>query len=138
MIGIILTGHGAFPTAIYESVQLIAGEMERIELIPFNEDPEKLRHQLEEAMKKVDTGSGVVFFTDLAGGTPFNVSSKIAAVTENTHVIGGTNTPMLLSSVFLREMELTAFVQKVLEDGKKGVKQFEMKVKETEDDSDGI
>lgn len=139
MIGIILTGHGSFPSGMLESIQLITGEVKQIKVIPFEEDQDKLRGKLELAINEVESGSGVVCFTDLAGGTPFNVSSKLAAQKENIRVIGGTNSPMLLSAVFQRELELDSFVELALKEGKDNIKEFKMKSSEDRvNDEDGI
>ncbi|MFK4998834.1 PTS sugar transporter subunit IIA [Bacillus sp. N9] len=131
MIGIVLTGHGAFPTGMLESVQLIAGEIRQIKIVPFEEDVEKLEREIEHAINSVDTGAGVVCFTDLAGGTPFNICSKLALKNESVRVIGGTNSPMLLSGLFQREFKLDEFVAKVLQDGKENIKEFETRQKQS-------
>lgn len=139
MIGLIITGHGTFPNGMLESVQLIAGEIKQIKVIPFEDDQDILSEKLDSAIKEVDTGSGVVCFTDLAGGTPFNVSSKLAAKKENIRVIGGTNSPMLLSAVFQRELELDSFVEIVLKEGKDNIKEFKLNsTKDHQENEDGI
>lgn len=138
MIGIVLTGHGGFPNGMFESIKLIAGEVNNIEIIPFEEDQDKLEQSLRAAIEKVDTGSGVVCFADLAGGTPFNVSSRIATEKENVQVIGGINTPLLLSAIFQREQPLEEFVDKVMNDGQENIKKFIAKKKEVSTEEDGI
>lgn len=139
MIGLVLTGHGAFPTGMLESIQLITGVMDQIKVIPFEDDQDKLSADIEKAIEAVDSGQGVVCFTDLAGGTPFNVSSRLAAQKDNVRVIGGTNSPMLLSVAFQRELELDAFVELALTEGKNNIKAFELKkTKEQTNDDDGI
>lgn len=138
LIGIVLTGHGSFPNGMLESVQLITGEVKQVSVIPFEEDQDKLQKELEDAIAEVDTGQGVVCFADLAGGTPFNVSSRIAATKENIRVIGGTNAPMLLSGLFQRELDVDSFVALSLKEGKENIKQFVFKSKEITQSSDGI
>lgn len=138
MIGMVLTGHGSFPNGMLASVQLIAGEVKQVEVIPFEADPDELEKAILQAIRKVDTGDGVVCFTDLAGGTPFNVCARIAATQENIRVIGGTNAPMLLSGLFQRELSIDDFISKVLTDGKENIKQFEVKSKEPIENTDGI
>lgn len=138
MIGIVVTGHGGFPNGILESVQLIAGKTEKIDVIPFHEDSEKLRTDLEKAISKVDSGKGVVCFTDLAGGTPFNVSGMIAATREDVRVIGGTNSPMLLSALFKRNLSLDEFTSTAIQEGKDSIKLFKIKKKEVKSCEDGI
>ncbi|HLR09381.1 MAG TPA: PTS sugar transporter subunit IIA [Bacillota bacterium] len=140
MIGFVITGHGSFPNGILQSVQLIAGDVSQVEVVSFEEDTDKLHDELEAAITKVDTGSGVVCFADLAGGTPFNVSSRIASTKEKVRVIGGTNSPMLLSGLFQREQDVDFFVETVLKEGKDNIKPFKWKKKKesTLDLSDGI
>lgn len=138
LIGIVLTGHGAFPAGMLESVELITGKVKQIEVVSFEEDKDKLEKEINQAIENVNTDSGVVCFTDLAGGTPFNVSSTIAASRNDVRVIGGTNSPMLLSGMFQRELALGEFVELVLKEGKDNIKQFEVKQKQTTSEEDGI
>ncbi|MGE7184352.1 PTS sugar transporter subunit IIA [Peribacillus sp. NPDC006672] len=138
MIGIVLTGHGSFPTGMLESVQLIAGEIKQVEVIPFEEDVTILEQVVIKAIDNVETGAGVVCFTDLAGGTPFNVCSRIASGKDNIRVVAGTNLPMLLSGLFHRELSLDAFIDKILKDGKENIKEFEKKQQQSEEDVAGI
>lgn len=138
MIGIVLTGHGSFPNGIFESVQLIAGEIKQVEVIPFEVDVTIFEQVVKKAIDKVETGAGVVCFTDLAGGTPFNVCSRIASGKENIRVVAGTNLPMLLSGIFHREFSLDAFIDKMIKDGKENIKEFKKIQQQTEEDVAGI
>lgn len=138
VIGIVLTGHGSFPAGMLESVELITGKVKQIEVVPFEEDKDELEKQVHQAIKKVDSGSGVVCFADLAGGTPFNVCASIASTKENVRVVGGTNSPMLLSGAFQRESAVDAFVETVLKEGKDNIKRFEMKQRPAASEEDGI
>lgn len=138
LIGFVLTGHGLFARAMLESVQFIAGRAEQISVVAFQEDEEKLYRDLEQAISGVDTGSGTVCFTDLAGGTPFNICSRISLTKKNVRVIGGTNSPMLLSGLFQRELELDQFVELVLSEGKESIKPFQLKDKDKKEQTDGI
>ncbi|UOQ91951.1 PTS sugar transporter subunit IIA [Halobacillus shinanisalinarum] len=138
MIGIVITGHGSFPNGMFESVKLIAGEVKQVEVIPFEEDQDKLQEALTQSIKNVDTGDGVVCFTDLAGGTPFNVCSRLAISIKNVRVIGGMNSPMLLSGLFQRELSINEFVEEVLLEGKENIKQFEIKETQVSKEMDGI
>lgn len=138
MIGLVLTGHGSFPNGVYDSIQLIAGDIENIRTVPFEEDEVKLRKDLETAISEVNIGKGVVCFTDLAGGTPFNVSSKIASALEDVRVIGGTNSPMLLSAVFQRDSDLESFVASALKEGQDNIKAFKVSQKSQTEFPEGI
>lgn len=130
MIGIVITGHGSFPKGILESLHLIAGDVENLVMVPFEDDPVELETSLQQAIEQVDSDSGVVCFADLAGGTPFNVSSRIAAYKDDLRVIGGTNLPMILSCLFKRNQPLDDFVKTALNEGKENIKAFEIKKSE--------
>lgn len=128
MIGIIISGHGTFAEGIYSTVKLIVGEQPNIEIVNFLEDDnsESLQQKIEKAIEKIGEQNGIVCFTDLVGGTPFKVCSTIAATNENIRVIGGTNIPMLLSSIFFREKILDEFVSASIEQGVNNIKTFRM------------
>lgn len=140
MIGIVLSGHGHFATGVYSSVQLIAGTQEQFVAIDFTEDlsSEALTVKIKEAVAKVDTGDGVLIVTDIAGGTPFNVSSKLAAELENLAVVAGTNAPMLLEILFMRDQALETFSDQAITAGINGIKKFSMKKMVIATDEDGI
>ncbi|WP_440897558.1 PTS sugar transporter subunit IIA [Amphibacillus sp. Q70] len=138
MIGLVLTGHGSFSSGVYDSIRLIAGDIENIRMVPFEEDEVKLEQDLETAIAEVNMGKGVVCFTDLAGGTPFNVSSKIASALEDVKVIGGTNSPMLLSAIFQRDSDLESFVSSALKEGQDNIKEFKVIQKSQTEFSEGI
>lgn len=141
MIGMVITGHGSFPNGMHESVKLISGEIKQLQVIPFENNQDKLEQDLEAAISESDTGEGVVVFADLAGGTPFNVSSRLAATKDNVRVIGGVNSPMLISALFQRELPLDDFVDLVIKEGKENIKPFTINKERNmnvNEDMDGI
>ncbi|SDI74442.1 PTS galactosamine/N-acetylgalactosamine transporter subunit IIA [Natribacillus halophilus] len=139
MIGIVVTGHGTFPQGMYQALELIVGEQEQVKAIPFEDDKDQLKKDIEEILEVVDTGDGVVFFTDLAGGTPFNTCVTIASEKQNGEVVGGTNLPMILSGMFQRELPLDEFVKLILQEGKENIKIFEEGSRKTQESTvDGI
>ncbi|MGX7419379.1 PTS galactosamine/N-acetylgalactosamine transporter subunit IIA [Carnobacterium gallinarum] len=141
MIGVILCGHGNFATGMYSALKLIAGEQENFSVIDFIEGmgSHELEVKLQEALLFVNTGDGVVIFTDIPGGTPFNQAGLLIAKNESAKLIAGTNLPLLLDSCFKRQMKLSDFVNEVIQIGKSGVQEFKLKQpQEISNDSDGI
>ncbi|MGA8942719.1 MAG: hypothetical protein WB502_08385 [Thermoactinomyces sp.] len=53
-------------------------------------------------------------------------------------MIGGINSPMLLSGLFQREMELDQFMDFVLSEGKESIKIFQIKDRKKKEQTDGI
>ncbi|AGN24441.1 PTS galactosamine/N-acetylgalactosamine transporter subunit IIA [Erysipelothrix rhusiopathiae] len=144
MIGIIVTGHGRFAEGLSSSVELIAGAQPQYKSVLFLEEsgPEKLSSDLKEAIAEVNTGEGVLVFTDLKGGTPFKESVMIAMNHTDVHVLAGTNLPMLLEASLMRlsEPAIYDFAKSLAETGASQVELFEMpEAEEASDDfSDGI
>ena len=57
MIGIIVAGHGNFPTGILSAVSLIAGEPEHVKAVDFVKgmSSQELKQQIEAEMEALDT-----------------------------------------------------------------------------------
>jgi len=136
MIGILISGHGTFAEGVYSTVKLIAGEQPNVKVVNFLEEDgsESLREKITAAMDELGYHNGIVCFTDLAGGTPFNICSSISATNDQVKVIGGTNVPMLLSSMFAREAELNDFIKVAVEQGLENIKTFTLTKAEVHDE----
>ena len=102
MIGMVLTGHARFADGLASAMALILGDTQEIEVVPFleGESDEALGEVLGEAAKSY--GGNVVFFTDIAGGSPCKQAALVAAKLGGV-VITGTNLPLLLKAAFDRE-----------------------------------
>lgn len=141
MIGMILCGHGNFASGMYSAIKLIAGEQEDFATVDFSAgmSSEELKEQLLVQIAKTENGNGVVIFTDIPGGTPFNQAVLLSTENESVKIVSGTNLPLLLESSFKRDLSLAEFVSQALKSGTEGLKTF--KIKETEpirEDSFGI
>jgi len=62
-----------------------------------------LEQQVAKAATQVDSGAGVVIFTDIIGGTAFNVAQHLLA-NGRTAVVTGVNLPMLLKVPSVKEL----------------------------------
>lgn len=141
MLGIILTGHGHFATGLQSSIELIAGEQEKFIAVNFEEgmSAEQLQKKLREAYENLDTEAGVVIFSDLPGGTPFNQSVLLSKEIDSVRVIAGINIPSLMEGLFTRNLDIDSFIETVLNAGKNGIVTFEQKIKKAVTDiEDGI
>ena len=142
MIGLLVTGHANFGTGITSSVNLIAGEQEAYKAVDFlpTYSTEDLTREITKALDELTDCEGVIIFTDLMGGTPFNVSAQIGHGKENIRIVAGTNLPMLVEIVMSRKFmdNLDELVDSVLETGKEQVTKYEFKQVVQEDSGDGI
>lgn len=99
MVELIITGHGKFSQGLYQALAMIAGEQEHINHLNFEDGMplEDFQAGLTELIQKaLDRGNQVVIFTDLKGGTPFNIAMLLAESMNQVEVIYGTNLPMLI------------------------------------------
>ncbi|MGF1702875.1 PTS sugar transporter subunit IIA [Photobacterium makurazakiensis] len=120
MIGIVVSGHINFASGMGSAVKAIAGEQDQLEFIDFVESmsTDELEAELRQAAKRVDGGEGVLFLTDIPGGSPCNRALAIMMDTGNVELIAGANLPMIANAAFERDgAELKELVETLLEIG---------------------
>ena len=78
MIGLIVTGHANFGSGMTSSVNLIAGEQEAYRYVDFlpTYGTEELTEEIAKAMDELKDCEGIIIFTDLMGGSPFNSDTE--------------------------------------------------------------
>ncbi len=142
MIGLLVTGHANFGSGITSSVNLIAGEQDDYQYVDFlpTYSTEDLTQEITKALDELKECEGVIIFTDLMGGTPFNVSAQLGHGKDNIRIVAGTNLPMLVEIVMSRKFmnDLDELVDSVLETGKEQVMKYEFKQVVQESSDDGI
>ncbi|MCY6960573.1 PTS galactosamine/N-acetylgalactosamine transporter subunit IIA [Clostridium brassicae] len=132
MIGIIVSGHGNFASGIMSSLELIAGKQEKVIGIDFTieDNTESLESKLRAAANELIDCEGILFLTDIVGGTPFKTCALLTQNIENSKVIAGTNLGMLLEVSLSRESATVEELKNMsLESGKNAIKAYETKAK---------
>lgn len=104
MIGLILVTHGRLAEEFVHAMEHVVGRQEAIATVCIgpDDDAEKCRAQIAGAIRKVDSGNGVVILTDLFGGTPSNLAISLLD-TGRVEVIAGVNLPMLIRLAGVRK-----------------------------------
>ena len=97
MIGMILVTHGKLAEEFVHAMQHVVGRQEAVATVCIgpNDDMEKRRREIAEAIACVDSGDGAVILTDLFGGTPSNLAISLMKAGK-VEVIAGINLPMLI------------------------------------------
>lgn len=103
MIGIVLVTHGRLAAEFLAAVEHVVGPQPqaRAICIDVDDDIERRRAEIVEAVRAVDTGDGVVILTDMFGGTPSNLAISVMD-RPGVEVIAGVNLPMLIKLASLR------------------------------------
>jgi PTS system mannose-specific IIA component len=97
MIGMILVTHGKLAEEFVHAMQHVVGRQEAVATVCIgpNDDMERRRKEISDAIKEVDSGTGVIILTDLFGGTPSNLAISLMKA-GHVEVIAGINLPMLI------------------------------------------
>lgn len=121
MIGLVLVTHGGLANEFRSALEHVVGPQENISTISIDpvDNIQTRRDDLLAAVKKVDTGGGVILLTDMFGGTPSNLAISVMD-TDDLEVIAGVNLPMLIKIASLRNCKsLSETVNQALESGRK-------------------
>jgi PTS system mannose-specific IIA component len=124
MIGLVIVTHGGLATEFRSALEHIVGEQEQIETISIgpDDDMSARREEILAAVKRNDTGEGVIVLTDMFGGTPSNLAISVMDES-NVEVIAGINLPILVKLASLRtEVPLAEAVSRAREAGRKYIK----------------
>ena len=106
MIGMVLVTHGRLASELVAALEHVVGPQTAIDAICIGpeDDMEKRRNDILEAVAKCDDGSGVVLLTDMFGGTPSNLAISVMDKAR-VEVIAGVNLPMLVQLASVRVTE---------------------------------
>ena len=103
MIGIVVVAHFNVAREMVAATELIVGKQEQFQFVNIfpDEDVDKIKKALTEALKKANSGEGAIILTDMFGGTPSNISLSFLEEGK-VEVVTGTNLPMLIKLVTYR------------------------------------
>ncbi len=104
MIGLIIVTHGNLAREFVAALEHVVGPQQQIAAISIapNDDMEERRDAIIAAVKKVESGDGVIILTDMFGGTPSNLAISVMD-SGSVEVIAGVNLPMLVKLARVRE-----------------------------------
>ncbi|WP_298195852.1 PTS sugar transporter subunit IIA [Novosphingobium sp.] len=97
MIGLILVTHGKLAEEFVHAMEHVVGRQDAVATVCIgpNDDMERRRREIADAIKVVNSGAGVIVLTDLFGGTPSNLAISLMQAGK-VEVIAGINLPMLI------------------------------------------
>ncbi len=103
MIGMVLVTHGRLAAEFVAAMEHVVGAQDAVRIVCIgpDDDMEKRRTEILDAVQEVESGSGVIVLTDMFGGTPSNLALSIMDQGK-IEVVAGTNLPMLIKLASLR------------------------------------
>jgi PTS system mannose-specific IIA component len=93
--------------------------------ITAQDDPRLLLPQAQNMVRELDSGAGVLILTDMYGGTPSNMASKLVAPGK-VEAVAGVSLPMLIRVLTYRDRDLQTIVVKAISGGCEGVMRVPM------------
>ncbi len=100
----VVVTHGRLAVEFVSAMEHVVGPQKQVRAISIgpDDDMERRRKDILEAVSEVESGEGVVLLTDMFGGTPSNLAISIM---ENAkiEVIAGINLPMLIKLASVRQ-----------------------------------
>ena len=121
-VGIVVFTHADYGKALMDSAEGILGAQKAYEVLSVDSgvEVEALLAGLRAAVERLDTGSGVVIFTDMFGGTPTNMSLSLLG-SGQLEVLTGVNLPMLIKILVSRTRPLQTLAVEAKQAGCQGI-----------------
>lgn len=123
MVGALVVTHGSLARELVSAAKKIVGEAPRLQavVIDWDDDVGLAREAIETSLKAVDTGKGVLIFTDMFGGTPTNISLTFLD-SGHIEIVTGINLPMLIKFLNLRATsDLESVVEQICQKGRRSI-----------------
>jgi PTS system ascorbate-specific IIA component len=123
MIGILIVAHDTLGESLVRAVTHVLGvrppQFEAL-AVAATDDPLLLLPRAREAVARLDTGDGVVIFSDIFGATPCNLACKLL-VPGRVEGVAGVNLPMLVRVFTYRTRGMDTLMKKAVSGGCEGV-----------------
>ncbi len=88
--------------------------------VPMDADTGVIIDNIENKLKNLNLNDGVLFITDIYGGTPSNIAQQLASK-HHAKLISGINLPMVIRLLNYRDETPPILIQKALDGAHKGI-----------------
>jgi len=122
MIGVVVAAHGKLAEELLRTAEAVVGPLAAVRTVNVLASDPEVRHKIEEAIRSVDGGEGVLLLTDLLGGSPTQLCLSFLDE-RKVEVVTGVNLPMVLKLVTLRASgkPIGQLAREVAEAGQKAI-----------------
>jgi PTS system ascorbate-specific IIA component len=127
MIGVLIVAHDQLPESLAGAVTHVLGarppQFETLS-VAASDDPLNLLPAAREQVGRLDTGEGVLIFSDIFGATPCNLAAKLVQP-GRVEALAGVNLPMLVRAFTYRAKGMDTMIKKAVSGGCEGVVHIE-------------
>src|SRR4051812_36396666 len=121
LIGGVVITHGRLAIELVEATKIIVGDVNHITAvsIDWHVEVDEAHKAIEESLKRVDQGRGVLILTDMFGGTPTNLAMTFSQP-GSVEILTGVNLPMVIKMAGQQQDEvLGELARRVRDQGQK-------------------
>src|SRR5918998_1375904 len=122
-LGVVVVTHGQLATELVNAAETIVGDLPQFAAVSigWHEDTHDARHEIAEAIARVQREKGVLILTDMFGGTPSNLAMTFLGE-DKVEVLTGVNLPMLIKLAGSPEQaDLLAVAREMREHGRNAI-----------------
>ena len=127
MIGLVIVAHGRLGAELRAALEHVVGRQSQLELVSIatQADAERDRASLADAVRRVDTGDGVVVVADMFGPPASELAVPLTSE-RKLEVIGGVNVPILIKLASIRRggCSVADAANAALESGRKHIRYY--------------
>ena len=127
MIGILIVAHDTLPESLARAVTHVLGvrpvQFETLS-VAASDDPLHLLPAARAQIEKLDTGDGVLIFSDIYGATPCNLVGKLLRP-GRVEGVAGVSLPMLVRAFTYRTKGMDTMIKKAVSGGRDGALHIE-------------
>lgn len=119
MVGGVIVTHGQLGNELVSAAEMIVGDINHITVVSigWHDDADVARTEIEKAIQRVDSGSGVLLLTDMFGGTPTNLAASFLGQLP-VEAVTGVNLPMVIKLASQTEDEsLPELARRIRDEG---------------------
>jgi len=128
MIGILIISHGTLGESLIHCASHVLNKRPtRVKQLSVTaqDDPALLLPQARTLIRELNGSEGVLVLTDMYGGTPCNIASKLV-IPGKIEAVAGISLPMLIRVLNYRDRDLQTIVTKAISGGCEGVMRVPM------------
>ncbi|HFD81425.1 MAG TPA: PTS fructose transporter subunit IIA [Gammaproteobacteria bacterium] len=122
-VGLLIVSHGDIGRVLLQvAVEMLGDCPLAAETVsaPAGCDPDRILLQAREALRRLDSGDGVLVLNDMFGATPSNISCRLQE-RQPVRVVAGVNLPMLVRIFNYPQLDLEQLADKAVSGGRDGV-----------------
>lgn len=123
MVGVLIISHGNLGHSMADCARHVLGRVPdnlAVMAVEKHEDPLVKQQEAAQLVASLQQGDGVLLLTDMLGGTPANITSRLIEAGK-VEAVAGVSLPMLVRALCYSTQPLEVVVSKAITGGLEGV-----------------